>query len=180
MWTSQALAAYLAIHTGQQNVWAEVVQPRIKRLVTVSLRAAQNEVKNRKGSFELYGFDILLDDMLHPWLLEINLSPDLRGENVPSEIGSEPAILHAPSAVPDPSDAARLEACTPCLCVHKHQHRCVQRVRISPCICRACTFRRRATIFLRRKPFACSLRGSPIRACVASAHACAHHSDMDV
>ena len=72
------------MHTGQQNVWAEVVQPRIKRLVTVSLRAAQNEVRNRKGSFELYEFDILLDDMLHPWLLEINLSPDLRGENAPS------------------------------------------------------------------------------------------------
>ena len=54
------------------------------------------------------------------------------------------AVLHALSAVPDPRDAARLEACTPYLHVDEHQHRCVQRVRIP--FCMACTFLRRATI----------------------------------
>jgi hypothetical protein len=33
------------------------------------------QVRHRKGSFELYGFDIMLDAALTPWLLEINLSP---------------------------------------------------------------------------------------------------------
>jgi len=34
-------------------------------------------VPYRNNCFELLGFDILLDNELEPWLLEINLSPSL-------------------------------------------------------------------------------------------------------
>lgn len=42
--------------------------------------------------FELYGFDILLDDALRPWLIEVNFSPSLGGDSTTDQTVKEGLI----------------------------------------------------------------------------------------
>ena len=47
----------------------------MKDIVIKSLLCVQDMVENRKNSFELYGYDFMIDGELKPWLIEINSSP---------------------------------------------------------------------------------------------------------
>jgi tubulin monoglycylase TTLL3/8 len=40
-----------------------------------TLKCVQEAMEHRSNSFEIYGFDIILDENLNPWLIEANLSP---------------------------------------------------------------------------------------------------------
>ena len=43
--------------------------------VVKSLICVQDMVENRQNSFELYGYDFMIDEDYNAWLIEINSSP---------------------------------------------------------------------------------------------------------
>lgn len=80
-WTLSALLRHLKNQKCDTNkLMANIEDLIIKSMFACaqSINAAcRMFVPNGNNCFELYGFDILIDDSLKPWLLEINLSPSM-------------------------------------------------------------------------------------------------------
>lgn len=52
------------------------VRKGIEEVIIKTIRSGQEAgVEHKNNSFEIYGFDFMLDRKLKPWLLEVNLSP---------------------------------------------------------------------------------------------------------
>ena len=49
----------------------------IQSLIIKSFKAVQNVIAKDKHCFEMYGYDILIDENLRPWLIEINANASL-------------------------------------------------------------------------------------------------------
>ena len=62
--------------------WDGVVWKQIKEVCVKSLVAAQNDIAFNPNCFDLYGFDVILDESLKMWLIEINASPALSCETL--------------------------------------------------------------------------------------------------
>lgn len=57
------------------------LQSAMEETVVKSLVCAQDHFAKSRASFELYGYDVLIDSNLKPWLIEINSSPSMALDN---------------------------------------------------------------------------------------------------
>jgi tubulin monoglycylase TTLL3/8 len=74
MWSQDSFKAYLEA-TYDSRVWSDRILPRMQEAVTWSLAACSELIANRPKSFELLGYDFMLDADLQVWLIEVNTSP---------------------------------------------------------------------------------------------------------
>jgi tubulin polyglutamylase TTLL9 len=74
-WDLRQLKLYLISKYGQEKVLE--CFSKIHSIFIRSLLAVQKSMINDKHCFELYGYDVLIDANLKPWLLEVNAAPSM-------------------------------------------------------------------------------------------------------
>ncbi|XP_054263575.1 probable tubulin polyglutamylase TTLL2 isoform X1 [Macrosteles quadrilineatus] len=72
-WSLRQLRHYL--HQSGLKDW--LLWQRISALVVLTVASQLHGIPPSNNCFEFYGFDVLVDSSLRPWLLEVNLSPAL-------------------------------------------------------------------------------------------------------
>ncbi|KAI8910327.1 putative tubulin polyglutamylase TTLL1 [Gorgonomyces haynaldii] len=74
-WNFQNLILYLSATKGKEATDQLITE--IDSILVHSLKAVQNIMISDKHCFECYGYDIIIDADLRPWLIEVNASPSL-------------------------------------------------------------------------------------------------------
>ncbi|NXA46758.1 TTLL4 polyglutamylase, partial [Nothocercus julius] len=88
-WALKALWSYLT----QKGINSEAIWEKIKDIVIKTIIASETYVNSLVKMYvrrpycchELFGFDIMLDENLKPWILEVNISPSLHS-NTPLDV----------------------------------------------------------------------------------------------
>ncbi|XP_048339735.1 tubulin monoglutamylase TTLL4 isoform X2 [Sphaerodactylus townsendi] len=84
-WALKALWSYL----NQKGVDSEAIWEKIKDIVVKTIIASEPYITNLVKLYvrrpycchELFGFDVMLDENLKPWILEVNISPSLHSNS---------------------------------------------------------------------------------------------------
>lgn len=84
-WSLKALWGHLqekGVNT--DKIWAQMKDIAVKTLISVehfTNSLIKANCRRKSCCHELFGFDIMLDDRYHPWILEVNISPSLHSNS---------------------------------------------------------------------------------------------------
>lgn len=74
-WSIKSLRFYI------ESVYGKEIMMKcfegINNIIIQTLKSVQTIIINDKHCFEMYGYDILIDESCKPWLVEVNASPSL-------------------------------------------------------------------------------------------------------
>ena len=88
-WTLSQFRLYLHKH----NIDDQVLWHRITSIIIITLLSQVQDVPSDSyNCFELFGFDVLIDEKLKPWLLEVNFSPALGNDCTQDELVKRPLL----------------------------------------------------------------------------------------
>lgn len=90
-WTLENLRLYIEGTRGRAAV--EKLFDDMNWVFLHTLKAMQGVIINDRHCFELYGFDILIDNALKPWLIEVNASPSLSATTVADRL-LKASVIH--------------------------------------------------------------------------------------
>ena len=88
-WTLSQLRHYFH----QANIDDSLMWTRIIQIVVLTLLIQAHQAPKATNCYELYGFDIIIDEQMKPWLLEVNFSPALSSDCPNDSIVKKP-MLH--------------------------------------------------------------------------------------
>lgn len=86
-WTLKRFWRYLRDHFPHVDVdklWDQIIDIIIKAFICCEgpmSRLSHLHCRNDYSSYELFGFDIILDEDFKPWILEVNITPSLKSES---------------------------------------------------------------------------------------------------
>jgi len=80
MWPMHKLQEFVKSQNDGEDVFMEKTRPMMEQIIKWTFMSVQDEMESchtTKNSFEMFGFDFMVDDDYNPWLIEVNLSPDV-------------------------------------------------------------------------------------------------------
>jgi tubulin monoglycylase TTLL3/8 len=73
MWDSDSFKKHLF----EKKIPFHYIEKQIKNIIIETIKEFSKYIVHRKNSFELLGYDLMIDENFKVWLIEINVSPDL-------------------------------------------------------------------------------------------------------
>lgn len=83
-WSVYEIASHIELMRGREEVDKLFLATEL--MIVRSLQAVANEMTTNPCSFEIYGYDIMIDADLRPWLIEVNASPSLSADTIEDSI----------------------------------------------------------------------------------------------